>query len=207
MYSLPGQRTGRSSAPREVLKSTVGVRYGRGQLDSTKAYDGANTNYEDELRVGYLLGRISASGLYRGLTRTRANGAGAATATLVVDDARTFKAGDTITVGANTGCVISSINYSTNTITLSATKTWSDRDVVFCQDGSGTFAGILGEFVKLKDEDAVFRDKYTAHIIIAGHIRASQVIGDLASTQAIRLTLAAVSAALEAITFDTDIYS
>ena len=104
---------------------------------------------------------------------------------LVVDDARAFKVGDTITVGGDTGLAISAINYSTNTLTIPSTAV-ADNDVVFCDSlaGSEIARGVLNEFVPLKDEDGVARDKLAAHIVIAGYANPNNVLGDLASVLA-----------------------
>jgi len=67
---------------------------------------------------------------------TTANGAGASSITLIVDDADYFQDGfgiitaDSIQVGANSPVLITSINYVTKTITLASAITWSDGDGV-----------------------------------------------------------------------------
>lgn len=79
-----------------------------------------------------------------GVTITLANGAAAeATTTLVVDDAFPFVGqdwavpeasgsayGDTIIIGTNDPVTITAINYSTNTITISAAQTWLDNAAI-----------------------------------------------------------------------------
>lgn len=88
-----------------------------------------------------------------GTNLTLANGAGTNSTTLVVDDALFFQDGtwgsdlargvtffpDQIAIGTVGNTVaISSINYSTNTITLAAQKTWSDNAPVWLyKDSSG----------------------------------------------------------------------
>jgi hypothetical protein len=67
---------------------------------------------------------------------TLANGAGVATQTLVVDDAKFFcdgygiVTGDEIKIGANDLVTITEINYDTNTITIDEAKSWDDDDPV-----------------------------------------------------------------------------
>lgn len=85
-----------------------------------------------------------------GIALTAAAGAGAATTTLIVDDARYFQAGgwapsgdvdaDYVAVGTVSNTAqISSINYSTNTITIAAALTWEDDDDVWLyKDSDGT---------------------------------------------------------------------
>ncbi len=341
---LPGSRTGRSVTPRQILKSMDGLEQISGVIDATYAYDGSNTNYEDELRSGLIMARITASKLWVPCKRSKANGRGNASTALTVDDARTFKAGDTVTIGGNlttliggvkdndnaastglavylhldelsespfghlesvtagnadstftignggpvvkvedddaaatggvaiyydedaanpderflaavptgkdafilasdgrairikyhatpatpgvlvyfdddaanvyerllfvsptnadgtydtddvvgtqnaygtrdTGNVIVSIDYSTNVITLTDAATWADDDAVYCDSlaGSEIPRCVLGEFIKLKDEDATWRDKSFSTGYVRGLIDNTQILGDLTS--------------------------
>lgn len=67
---------------------------------------------------------------------TLANGAGTNSTTLIVDDAKRLFDGwsiadaDYIKIGSGAYVQISSINYTTNTVTLSEARTWSDNDEV-----------------------------------------------------------------------------
>jgi len=86
----------------------------------------------------------AASGaINNGSYLTQANGSGASSVTLVVDNAMFFQDGtwgsslvtmsaDTIAIGTVGNTVdISSINYSTNTITLASAMTWNDNDNIW----------------------------------------------------------------------------
>jgi len=88
----------------------------------------------------------SSGAIDRGIHLTQARGAGSSSTTLVVDDAMYFQDGtwgsdlargvsffsDWIAIGTVTKVVqISSINYSTNTITLASPMSWSDRDRIW----------------------------------------------------------------------------
>lgn len=185
MGSLPGQVTGQTYTPRNVLVSAYGLIEGQGVIDAAKAYDGGNTGYEDEIRAGTPMAVITATKLWVPCKRTQVNMTGATATDIVVDDARAFKVGDVITIGGDTGLTISAINYSTNTITIAST-TVADNDAVFAEDGSGVCRGILNEFVKLKDTqfDGTWRNKPFAHLILAGHVDYSQIIGDIAAIRA-----------------------
>jgi len=345
---LPGYRTGRTVTMRQILQSSQGVDLVSGVIDATYAYDGSNTNYEDELREGLILARITASKQWVPCKRSAASTGVAAGTALVVTDARTFKAGDTVTIGGNltkdivkatdldaaaatgvalylhldelgespfghleavtagnadntfttlggsvikvedddaaatggvaiyfdedgadgekllaavptlkdafildsagrairvkydaspgtagvllyfdddgaantkllyvsptnasgsfntdatvgaqtgyvtrdTGNVIVSVNYSTNTITLTDTATWITGDAVYCDSlpGSEIPRAILGEFIKLKDEDATWRDKTFSMGIFKGTIDNAQILADLASIRAATTT-------------------
>lgn len=185
---LPGQRSERTYTPRRVLLSTKGVIFERGIIDATYAYDGANTSYEDELRPGTLMAQITATKLWVPCRRTTvtAGGSGSASAqgtssVIVVRDARAFKAGDVLTVGNNTSVTVSSIDYATNRITISAPISYDTNEIVIATSlaGSEICRGILNEFVKLKDTDGTWRDKSFGEMIIAGYVDDNQVLGDL----------------------------
>lgn len=181
--SVPGQRTGIVTAPRDVLFSPQTVRYGRGIVDAASAWDGAHSSHEDELRPGTILAQITASKKWTPCKRTRVTPTGGATATaLPVVDARAFKVGETITVGASAGITITAINYATNVLTIAST-TFASSAVVFCDSlpGSEIARGILNEFIRLKDEDGVARDKTFGQLVIMGLVDPSIVLGDLAS--------------------------
>ncbi len=95
---------------------------------------------------------------------TQANGSGSNSTTLVVDDALYFQDGtwgsdlnrginffpDWIAVGNTSNIVqISSINYSTNTITLASAISWSDNDSVWLykkSDGTRVLYGTAPEY-------------------------------------------------------------
>ena len=183
--NLPGQRTGLSNTPRNVLYSDKGVIYGQGVVNAALAYDGSNTGYEGELRAGTPLGQITATKLWVPCKRTTVtSGGGATSANVPVVDARAFRAGDTISVGADTGLTVASVNYSTNTITVGSSFTFANSEAVVAEDGSQTCRGILNEFVKLRDEDAVWRNKPFGMLILAGLVNHSQFLGDLAAIRA-----------------------
>jgi hypothetical protein len=151
-------------------------------LDGTNSYDGGqSTGYEKYIRGGFLMGRITSSGLWRPCPRTKTNGAGSATATLVVDNSIPFQAGDVIVIGATSG-TISSIVYSTHTITLSATKTWGDNEPVYVDDGSQLCRGILLDSeVNCWDINKVNKINPGAELMIRGRAQSSYILGDLAA--------------------------
>jgi hypothetical protein len=185
MTSLPGQVTGQTYSPINVLSSAKGFVEGQGVIDASKAYDGANTNYEDELRPGTPMARITSSKLWVPCKRTSvATGGGATAQAIPVVNARAFRVGDVISVGADSGKTIASINYASNTITVSDSAfTFADGEAVIVADGSQTCLGILNEFVKLKDVhfDGLWRNKPFAHLILAGEVDYAQILGDLAA--------------------------
>jgi len=186
---IPGQRTGITTTPRDVLLSYAGVRYGRGVIDNTNAYDGANTGHEDEMRPGLVMAQITATKLWVPVKRTTVTAGGGATSTAVpVVDARAFKVGDTVTVGANTAQSISAINYTTNTLTVPSI-TFANSAVVFCDSlvGSELPRAILNEFVKLKDEDGVTRNKEFGKALLQGLVDNNLILADLAALRALTL--------------------
>lgn len=71
-----------------------------------------------------------------------ANGAGSATATLVVDNpgTRHLAEGQTIKIGSGASVAILTVDSDVQ-VTLAATRTWSDNDVVVATDADGNAAG------------------------------------------------------------------
>jgi hypothetical protein len=95
--------------------------------------------------------QTTSGAIDQGTYLTQANGSGSNSTTLVVDDALFFQDGswgsslantqaDWIAIGTVDNTVqINSINYSTNTITLSSPKTWSDNaNIWLYKDSDGT---------------------------------------------------------------------
>jgi len=159
-------------------------------IDATNSYDGSNTSFETLIRAGWILAKNTSTGKYVPCKRTQANGAGSSATALIVDNAAAFKAGDALQIGATTG-TISAVNYSTNTITLTATKTWSDNDVVYCSsNGTGTATCVLGEDVDLYQTDTRTNADTTAGVVyLAGVLKSDRVYGDLAAIRAVSANL------------------
>lgn len=196
----PGQRTGLSITPRNILASTQGAVYLPGPvvIDATYAIDGSNTSRTDELRAGCLMARIT-NGLWVPLKRTRVasgtsgSGSGQTSTTLTVDNAAFFKADDTVTVTVAAGTVnrtISSINYTTNVLTLdSAVDNPSIGGAVIARGslaGAETCRGILAETVRLLTTEPYNTTQYDtqAPILVAGFVKNAQLLGDLAAVRA-----------------------
>lgn len=195
---LPGQRDVLSVTPRDCLYSHDGVLFGRGTLDATYAYDGGNTTKEDEIRPGTPLARITASKLWVPCKRTAIAGVGSLSASvpsalIVVTDARAFKAGDEITVKTTTGCIILSVNYTTNVITLTAALDidLTAGDAVFASGsvlaGAEICRGILNENVRMLSGipfETTWYDKTVSKIVYRGVVNPSLILGDIAAIRA-----------------------
>ncbi len=181
MLNNPGQYPGISANPRQCLVSEAGVIRGRGVIDSTLACDGGNTGFEDELREGCPLARVTASATWVPCKRTTANGAGTGSTTLVVVNAAAFKVGDQVSINGGALVAITAINYGTNTLTLASAETWTSGQAVNTTDGSQICRGILNQFVKLKDLDGIWRDKPFGDLLIAGLVDPNKCLGDLAA--------------------------
>ena len=155
-------------------------------IDATNAYDGSNTGFETLIRAGSILARNTSTGKYVPCKRSLANGAGSSATALIVDNAAFFKAGDALQIGSTTG-TISSIDYTTNTITLTATKSWSDNDVVYCStNGTGTATCVLGEDVDMYQTDTRTNADTTAGIAyVAGMLKSDRIYGDLSAIRAV----------------------
>lgn len=83
-------------------------------FDATYAYDRGHTGYEQHLRPGTPIAQITSSGLWVPTKRSKANGRGAASTSLVVDNAAFFKAGDTISIGGNRRGVVGLVKDNDN---------------------------------------------------------------------------------------------
>lgn len=184
--SVPGVRVGPTRSSRNILWSDGGLVTVSGTINSTYAYDGANTSYETELRAGTPMAQL-ATDKWCPVKRTTVTSGGGATGTdIPVVDARAFQVGDVLTVGGDTSKTVTAINYSTNTITVSGSFTFANSEEVFATtpSGSATCRGFLNEHVVLKDDDGTTRDKQVSQIVVAGCVRSGQILGDLAAIRA-----------------------
>lgn len=207
MNDLPGQRTGYTASPRDIWLSSANRIFLPGGIviDASFAIDGSNTLKTDELRAGCLMAQISASGLWVPMKRTRmasggsGSGSTMSSTTIVVEDARFFKAGETITLQVDdvvTTRVIDSINYSTNVITLTAavddvaagtavyTSTLDDgtTDAAGCE----TARAVLNKTVRLLSDEpynTTWYDK-VGEAAISGYLDEDMILGDLTAARA-----------------------
>lgn len=174
-------------ASNSPLATPEGAQYLPGgiTIDATAGYDGSNTGYETLFRAGCVMALNTSSKKYVPAKRTLANGAGSSTASLVVDNSAFFKAGDALQIGSTTG-TISSIDYTTHTITLTATKTWSDNDVVYCTtNGTGTAVGVLAGDVDCYQDDTRTSADSPGQLLVAGFLKASRLLGDYTAIMAV----------------------
>lgn len=178
----PGQTHGRTVTAREILFSPKNLITVGGVL-SLAAYDGAHTGYENIIRAGTPLGRITASKLWVPCKRTSNTTTGTVTSA-VLTDARAFKAGDVVSIGSDTGLTISAVDYLTNTITIPSTAI-SAGEAVVAEDGSQICRGFLNEEIDLWDElTRTNISKPFTQLVAAGFLRADQILGDLAAIRA-----------------------
>jgi len=190
---IPGSRTLRSYTPRDIYY-TKELKPGMdgGRIDATYAIDGSNT-YTDEIREGTLMARITATSQWVPCKRTQVNDTGATAASFIVDNAAFFAAGDTITVGGDTGLTIDSVNYTTNTITLTGSITFADNDIVIASGalaGAETARGVLDEFVQLYDNNQrTTVDRYVGRILTSNaKLNTTMILGDLSACRASGVT-------------------
>lgn len=158
---------------------TYGFHVGGIVLDGTNGVDGVNSPTYD-IRPGWLLGRITATGLYVPLKRTRVNGTTGQQTQVVLDNSYAFRVGDVISIGSDTNITIADIDYATHTITIAAT-TVADNEEVVAQDGSATFAGILADFRRLRNLDNDAPENKSANMYNFGQIDTSKLYGDWAA--------------------------
>lgn len=178
---LAGMQSGRVVTTRKVLRNTDTKILIDGVMASS-AYDGGQASgYESYIRGGWILGQDSTTKRWSLCKQTRANGAGVTTATLIVDNAAAFKAGDNITVNG-VAKTIQSINYSTNTITLTATASWSDRDSVLGTGGVQIARGILlNDEVELYNYEKRTLVEKAITIVALGEVFDASLLGDKAT--------------------------
>lgn len=129
------------------------IRWVRGgiTIDATKV--NADSTGNKRLKAGMPLGKITASGKYSPVKKTTLAAAAASTnTTITVTNAAYFQIGDQINING-TNATISSINYATNVITLSAAigAAKAIGDSVKATDGSGDAVVMLGEDVLFTD--------------------------------------------------------
>lgn len=189
---LPFSGSGRSATLRNIHYNTQHKPiYVSGVVDATYAYDGGNTSYEQVLRAGTIMAQITATKQWLPCKRTQVNMADATTTALVVDDARAFQAGDTITIGSDTDVAVSAVNYATNTLTIASTAV-ADNEVVFCdkagQEGCEIARAILDETdgLDLIDDDTnTATDRQTSRLLVNGYLRRAMILGDIAAVEAV----------------------
>jgi hypothetical protein len=178
---LPGYETGRSIRPREIMLTREAMIQVPIVVDGANSTDGGNTGFPYELRAGWPMAQVAATGLWTPCKRTTTTGAGGTGAAITVVDASAFLAGDAIDVGADTNQTIVSVDYATNTITLGASITWAADEAVVARDGSQTCRGFLLDFVRLRNEDNTAAADKSAGLLIQGAVKTEMLLGDMAA--------------------------
>lgn len=162
-YGIPGQRQGRTVQPRDIVASfSPPPRYVRGVLDATYCYDGDNTSYESELRAGIPLAQITATKLWAPCKRSRANQSLGVGTSLVLDSARFFQSGDTITVRGKQAIVkvLDNDDAATDGTDLYlhvdelGESPFGHFESVTAGDADTSFTTLDGAVVKVEDDDA-----------------------------------------------------
>ena len=189
--SLPGYETGFTARPREVLYTrdgsiTIGV-----VIDGDKSVDGTSPTQLYDLRAGWLMGRVSATGRWTPCkrTRTKSPASGAESSqngdytVIPVDDAAPFAVGDVISVGSDTNLTITHVNYVTNKITVNDPIAFLSNELVLALDGSSVCRGILLDFVRLRNDDNTASKHKSATILVQGMVKTSLVLGDLSTVK------------------------
>ncbi len=179
MSQLPGFGASQTSVPREVLYSSEGAITGPIVLDGSVGIDGRSPTQTYDLRAGWLLGRVTATGRFVPCKRTTVNNANGTGTSFVVTNSSAFRAGDVITVGSSSNLTISSVNYTSNSITVASSFTWTNGASVFAQDGSATCRGVLLDFARLRTPDNSASASKGASLLVQGLVRTDIILGDL----------------------------
>jgi len=134
-------------------------------LDDDKwGYEDTDNNYRKLIPSGTVLGKITSSGKYRRCTQGTINKSGgyaAEAVEIVLDDALPFVAGDTILIQAADDSwlekVISEVDYSTNTITVTVAlgAVVNDNAAVKGNDGSQEALYFLEAETEVTNGDAM----------------------------------------------------
>lgn len=162
-----------------------------GTIDETYCKDaGAGKSYR--IREGTLFARLTTGGALVPCRCTKLSATSSSgTNTITVTSAHGFMAGDTIKLAGSVNVTISSIDYDTNVITLTA-NLGADRAVGDAVIGRGSLAGseiaigILVEDIDLWNAIKETRMDIMSNnnIAIVGHIDMNYVLGDLATARA-----------------------
>lgn len=184
MSQLPGLGAAQTSVPREVLYSSEGAITGPIVLDGTIGIDGRSPTQTFDVRAGWLLGRVTATGRFVPCKRTTVNNANGTGTSFVVANSSAFRAGDVITVGTSTNLTISSVNYTANSITVATSFTWTNGAAVFAQDGSAICRGVLLDFVRLRTPENLAPASKGASMLVQGLVRTDMILGDLSAIRA-----------------------
>jgi len=163
--SVPGMRIGPTRTNRNCLWSDRGLQTVAGTIDSTNAYDGSNTSYEQELRAGMPMARVTATKKWIPCKRTLTNGAGDAATALIVDDVRAFKAGETVTIGGNQTFSLGRVKDNDSAASAGVIvylhvdelgeSPFGHLECVTAGNADSTFTiGASGAVVKVEDDDA-----------------------------------------------------
>lgn len=188
MQPKPGMRSGRTVTPRNIFFDKPEVaHYLGGNIQASLCFDGAN-DVTSELREGTIMARITGTHKWTPCLRTEVTAAGGATSQAIpVEDARHFQAGMEISVGADTGKTIASVNYDTNTITIEDSAfTFANNDpVVATKDPAGNSCvgaelarGVLAEVIDAYDHITRANiDRYSGKIVDQGNLLRDSLLG------------------------------
>lgn len=207
MSSVPGYATRRSVSPREIAWGGVPLEILPGGiiLDGTNGIDGGNTGYTNEIRPGWALGRITATGKYVPCKRTTTTTTGTVTSVVLVNS-YPFKVGDAVDIGADTNITISAIDYTTHTITIASTTVASGEAVV-ARDGSQTCVGFLQDWKKLRNYDNTAAEDKLGNLIVGGALNQSYLLGDITAILADTTSKANIAARTRIFNPSTGLYT
>ena len=184
-----GQVTDRTITPREILNDPNHVQYMKARVMSAahSVYGGATFPYE--ILAGTFVSELTATGEICPTKRTTVeSGGGAGATTCVLVNSTAFQAGDEISIGADTGITILTINHTTRAITFAATTIANGEAVVGSGTtlaGSATTIGILNEFVDLYDRTTQAPvDRTVSTVLVHGEVLNSMLLGDKAAIRA-----------------------
>lgn len=222
MGKLPGYETGRTITPREIGwgPDQLEILPGGIILDGATGIDGGNTGYTNEIRAGWAMGRITATGQYVPCKLTSINGSAESSSvagdktTFAVDNAAAFAVGDVVSVINNSSLAvvestltITAVVYGTNRITVNDPVNVTDNYLLQAEDGSGVCRGFLYDSHKLRnDANDAAADK-TGNLVVGGTLNQAYLLGDIATILSHAASVAALGGRLRIFNPSTGLYT
>lgn len=158
-------------------------------LDGTNSYDGSNTGYEKVIRAGAMVAKNGSTGLYVPVKITTVSESPATSAsinTFTVVNSAFFQVGDVIDVGVTTSRTITSVNYTTHSITVdgSAFNPSNTNVVKSSTSGCELAIGILLSEVELRDAENRNNKSKEVEIAVNGFVNSDLLLGDYTAAAA-----------------------
>lgn len=199
----PGITTGQTATPRKILASLAGAQYlpGGKIIDGSKSRDwGQSASYRDVLRAGLLMG-IDKGGKYipsvLGITKNNESTTGSDVEVELTEDGMSYVIDELVGTGSDITIVgppsaggtvatesisVSAIDKTANSIDINISSDFAEGSLICFEDADGDICPPVTIFadewgIKVTDENGSDIDVAMPHVLVAGMIDASQIIG------------------------------